>query len=374
MSNLLKLQRFPRPDQPQPVYTGALTLWEAVLYPPIGDAERNVSPRSEGRARFDVRLTECAPEQGWTFTAVDAVTRTWMPAVDAEMGGFRVGARPTLDVRWPTWEPQPAWLLTNLPATVTTAQLWPGILENLGLSYRSGARLALDVRGAEWAPEAGWLNGVVDATVATWAGIFGQEAQGFRTPARGNAAIDATPQSAWMTATLPSGPTVDQTWPAMASLLGSGRLWSLAPDRRPFEPGANLAWVPTIANQTIASWAGIWTAQREAVRANDRAKQDVRSEWAPEFTWVQRVVEAIVAKWAPVFNAELGYRSDARRPLNVRIGTDSPELAWLAAVVTFTSPATVSLAEFTTTSDGEWRTTSDGLWRSTGLFPKRTTE
>lgn len=108
--------------------------------------------RTISRSLLDVRAFEWSPQPAWLLgSAVTAVQQAdiW------DTGGRTMSRRP-LDVRTFEWAPEPAWITVNTPAA-TTAQVWPAILQAMGLSYRTPARPMLDVRSFEWTPENGWL-------------------------------------------------------------------------------------------------------------------------------------------------------------------------------------------------------------------------
>jgi hypothetical protein len=245
VSNLFNVRRFLRPDQPQPVYTGALALWEAFLYPPIGDAERN-SVRPPARATLDVRGQEWAPEPAWIQPVVDGIVRTWVGVFEAERQTFRVTARPALDVRGQDWSPQPAWIFTNLPAAVTQAQLWPAILEGVGLSYRSDARAVFDVRTDQYPPNA-WIFTATDAAVARNAPVWAAQAGTFRAGER---------------------PRLDVRRPEWAPEFG---------------------WVQKAADAVIAKWAPVFAAEL-GYRSATRPGLDVRHGTAfPASVWTMTI-------------------------------------------------------------------------------------
>lgn len=374
-ANLIKVTRFPRPDQSQPVYKGSLNLWEAFRYPPIGDATRNVSPRSAARATLDVRLAEWAPifswpervveatvakwapsflgelstfrsedrarlnvrgydwapNFGWMPTVVNNVTSTWTGIFAAERASERSRERPLLEVRLPEWQPEPAWIFTVLPPSVTTAQQWPAVLANLGLSYRSAARAVLDVRGPEWSPQDGWRQPAVDRVTSTWAPAFTDQAATDRMPAaRATASIDASPASAWMVSTF-SGPSVAQQWPAILHGQTSFRPGSQpALDVRGWQ--VQMFGVPDDAD--IQQQVPIWLLEsglRDRLYAP--LKWDVRlGEWAPSISsWVVSTLPTttVAQQWPAILQAlGLSYRVTERPSLEVRRPEWSPQDGW----------------------------------------------
>lgn len=55
----------------------------------------------------------------------------------------------------------------------------------------------------------------------------------------------------------------------------------------------------------VARWAPVWSEAASAARSGDRARLDVRPDWAPSFAWLQRALDGLVASWTPAFNAEM---------------------------------------------------------------------
>lgn len=383
MSYFIRVVRFPRPDQPQPVYTGALTLWEAFTYPPISDAQRTGTVRTPASPRFDVRFCDASPSFTWVNPVVDGAVSKWAAAFVPLSA--RVGSRPSLDVRGAEWSPQPAWIFTASTPIVTTAQQWPAILANLGLSYRAGDRSRLDVRGAEWSPEDGWRQRLVDSIVSTWVPAFAST--GGRCAERLPWRTDPQPAPAWIFSVVPTS-TVAQQWPAVLLALQPGyrSVDRARLDVRGAEWSPENGWLQRVVESVVSTWAPIfdaelgfrstarasldvhdyqwapdasgwiypvlpvvastaqqWPAMLQALapgyRSEERARLDVRRyEWSPAFSWPARVVDAIVAKWQPIFAAELGYRSGARPPIDVRDSSWSPELAWLISILTIIAP------------------------------------
>jgi hypothetical protein len=93
------------------------------------------------------------------------------------------------------------------------------------------------------------------------------------------------------------------------------------------------AWIftsiPVVTVTVAQQWPAIHQATEASYRSAERARLDVRKyEWAPEPGWIGKATDTVVAKWAPVFLAELGYRSGARMSLDVRQATDRPQIGW----------------------------------------------
>lgn len=198
-------RRYDRPDTPQPVYTGALDLWEAYKYVPIGTATREGSYRTPDRRSDRTYVLQTSPAFSWVASAADAVIATWQPVFAAELRGARTADRPKLDVRFYEWSPQPAWIVSGIPPAVTTAQLWPAFQPQ---GYRTAERARLDVRSYEWAPEFTWAARVVDGIVAKWVPAFDARA-GYRTPDRSRLDVRQgtdRPALAWLYPILPSAP------------------------------------------------------------------------------------------------------------------------------------------------------------------------
>ncbi len=273
---------------------------------PAIEAGTQRSYRTPARSQFDVRYTD------WEWDApygasVDVSVRTWAPVFNHELGTFRTNDRPRLDVRSFEWAPPPAWIFTNLTPPPTTAQTWPAVLSNLPLSYRTAARAQFDVRYPDWDWDAPY-GAAVDASVRTWAPVFSHALATFRTTAR--ARLDVR-----------TGP------------------WS--PDPAP--------WVFNAGTPTVTT-AQVFPAIQQALsgfRTPDAPQLDVRRfEWL-QAGWVTRIVDAVVAKWLPIWDAEFSYRTTDKPVLEVRSITGEPELAWLSSVIVFIPPPTVSDAAVT---------------------------
>lgn len=196
MSYRIDIRRWERTDRPQPVYTGALALWEAPLYVPISAATRN-SFRTPDAIRDKTYILQTAPGFGWISAGAGITTgarlsqvtvdqlatdttalsvrlsqvvvdylydttpaQLW-PAIERNLPrSYRTSERAKLDVRRYEWSPQAGWIFTAVPPP-TTAQLWPAIEHNLGRSYRTRERAKLDVRFYEWAPSvSSWISQV----------------------------------------------------------------------------------------------------------------------------------------------------------------------------------------------------------------------
>lgn len=271
MSYFIERRRWERPDRPQPVYTGALALWEAPRYVPIGDATRN-SYRAADRVSDRTYVQQTAPAFTWVQPVVDAAVQRWMAGVTAEPS-YRSGDRARLDVRAYEWSPEPAWIFSTLPVVTTTAQQWPAILQNSGLSYRSDERPRLDVRRYEWFPSFAWAPRVADAVVASWIPVFDAEVS-YRPPAR--ALLDVrgyewSPQFGWIFNAQPVPATTAQQWPAVLQNSGlSYRSTARARlDVRNYE-WSQFGWVatipaPVVPDTTLGHRAGpivIGTAHR----------------------------------------------------------------------------------------------------------------
>lgn len=274
---------------------------------PAVSAGLNPNYRTADRADLDVRAYEWSPAFSWIQPVIDTATARQAGVFGAELASVRTADGLKLDVRSFEWLPAPAWIFTSLPPAVSLAQTWPAVLEGLSPSYRTAARAPLDVRAFDWAPAFSWVQPVVDATVRTWLPVFDAELASTRTPARRQEPIQTEPLPAWLFATLPVAVTQAQLWPAI--------LQGLSP----------------------------------SYRTGDRARLDVRAyDWAPMFSWPARVVDAIVARWSPVFLAELGYRTPGR-PLDVRMFPDFP---WSprATVATVVVPTEIITLEASSTA------------------------
>jgi hypothetical protein len=300
--------------------------------------------RTDDRAKLDVRRYDWdASESSWiqaTQTQPPTVAQT-APAWTSQAQSFRTAATPPLDLfraqsipdifgvpdDWITWVPiqdtggrtrdrakldvrsyewgQPAWITTSIPVVATTAQTWPAVLDK-GQSYRTAARPSLDVRAYDWAPAFTWVQPVIDASIAKLAPIWSGELANFRTTDRPRLDVRAyawaPDAAAWELINFAPPATQAQIWPAILQNLGT-------------------------QYQTAS-----------------RAKLDVRAyDWHPEFTWATKVVDATVAKWIPVFDAEVSYRTIAARQLDVRSITNAPEISWLAPTLPANTPLTTTI-------------------------------
>lgn len=97
------------------------------------------------------------------------------------------------------------------------------------------------------------------------------------------------------------------------------------------------AWIVSALapDASVAQQAAIWSqlANPGATRARGGDVRRIQTE--PIFSWPGKVVDAIVATWAPIFKAQESSRTGQRRVLDVRAVTDQPELSWLSSVITF---------------------------------------
>jgi hypothetical protein len=110
----------------QPAADLIIRTWE-----PAVDAELRTF-RTSDRARLDLTRGQWFPDTGWLQPAADRDIRAWSPSFAAELACTRTRDHAPLDVRGYEWSPEPAWIFSSLPATTTTAQQWPAILQNLG--------------------------------------------------------------------------------------------------------------------------------------------------------------------------------------------------------------------------------------------------
>jgi hypothetical protein len=275
----------------------------AQLWPGI-EAGTQRSYRTPARSQFDLRYPDWEWDAPYRAT-VDVSVRAWAPAFSQELAGFRTSERPRLDVRSFEWAPPPAWIFTNLTLPPTTAQTWPAVLSGLPLSYRTDDRARLDVRGHEWSPQFGWVSRVVDSIVASWLPALSHQRRSGDIPlAPRAAAVTTAPDLGWLTTAVTPPLTTAQTFPAQL--------------------------------QSLASF-----------RTADVQRLDVRREDWLRAGWVARTVDAVVAKWLPVWDAEVSYRTPDKPTLDVRSITGEPEMAWLSAVIVFVPPAAVLNASVT---------------------------
>lgn len=247
----------------------------------------------------DVRTVDTQPAFTWVQPVVDASVAKFAGLVNAELASFRTPDDPRLEVRRFDWQPdETSWIVANLPPQLTIAQTWPAIWEGTGQNYRTPARPVLDLRGFDWAPAFTWVQPVIDASVARWTPAFNAELASYRTGDRARLELRtyawAPDAAAWELINFAPPATTAQIWPAILENLGTH------------------------------------------YQTPSRAKLDVRTyEWAPEFTWTARVIDATVAKWAPVFSTliQSSPRTADRARLNVRTLTDRPVgHAWLSAL------------------------------------------
>lgn len=256
---------------------------------------------------------------------------TWVPIQD---DGGLTRDRVRLDVRAYEWS-QPAWIFTSLPTTFATVPQQVAVWADRG--GRTSARQALDVRTYDWSPELGWIFAqlplVPDATVAQRAAIW-PTALTFRTRERGGDVrnVDTQPAFTWVQ------PVVDAAIAKLAPIFRA----ELASFRSPDDPRLDVrtyAWAPDPGGWIFAGFLPqFWPALQQNLgteyQTAARAKLDVRAyDWQPAFTWPTKVVDAIVAKWLPVFDAEVSSRTIAARTLDVRSLTDQPEISWLFPVI-----------------------------------------
>jgi hypothetical protein len=271
---------------------------------------------------------------------------TWVPVQD---DGGLTRDRARLDVRAYEWS-QPAWIFTSLPTTFATVPQQVAVWADRG--GRILSRPALDVRAYDWSPELDWifaqLPAVPDATVAQQAAIW-PTALTFSTLARGGDVrnVDTQPAFTWVQ------PVVDAAIAKLAPIFRA----ELASFRSPDDPRLDLrtyAWAPDAAAWELvnfappATTAQIWPALLQNLgtqyQTPARAPLDVRRyDWQPEFTWAARVVAATVAKWIPVFDAEVSYRTVAARALDVRSISDQPEISWLLPTLPPNVPLTTAI-------------------------------
>jgi len=224
--------------------------------------------RTADRIRLDLLRS---PWDSTDFQTPDT-SKFWVPFQD---DGGRNRDVSKLDVRSYEWG-QSAWMFTSLPATFATVPQQVGIWTDDG--GRLQARPSLDVRFYDWAPAFGWVQRVANTAIVPLAPVFSSELASFRTSDHSSLDVraDWSPSQAWIFAQLP-----------------------LVPDA------------------TIAQRAAIWPL---ALSFTTRARGgDVRNvDTQPEFTWPESVVESAIAKFAPIYRAELAsFRTDDRPKLNV---------------------------------------------------------
>lgn len=269
----------------------------------------------------------------WLRTVVDSIIRTWIPAITSELRSDRSGEGGKLRLYGQEWL-QLAWIFTSIPIIVSTAQMWPAILEALSPGYRSGDRPSLDVRGYEWSPEFGWPQPVVDTTVRRWVGVWQQELGGFRTPDDPKLSVygqEWSPEIAFILANLL---TPAQLWPAILQAVDLSfrsndgpRLDIIGPEWRP-EP----AWLQRVVESVIAKLSAVWAAEGlTGDRSRDTPRLDVRTGvWSEQGQIFASIPATVAQLWPAILQSlEPSYRSRQRPPLDVRGYEWSPEVGWI---------------------------------------------
>jgi hypothetical protein len=261
---------------------------------------------------------------------------TWVPIQDD--GSGRTAERARLDVRAYDWT-QPAWIFKALPVTAATVPQQVGIWTDDG--GRTGDRARLDVRSYEWAPTFS-LAPILDPSIAKLAPIFSSELAGFRTPDDPRLDVRAfawSPDAAgWILASFAPPVTTAQILPALIEGLGlqyrTGERGKL--DVRLYDWTNGAGWaapyipVPVTVAQT---WPAILGNLGTQFQTPARARLDVRAyDWQPVFTWPTRVVDATVAKWIPVFDAQWSPMTRQRALLDVRPLTENNGVGWLGGL------------------------------------------
>ncbi len=186
--------------------------WTIVLVP-TGPSDAQLWPALLQALGTTYRTPGAPPLDLWRETPLSDLfgvpypddSELW-PAILQSLSAVRTAARASLDVR--QWANPVDWIVPNLPAPPTTAQLWPGILHGLGVNYRMGQRLPLEVRGVA-DPIFAWTQSVTDATVATWTPVFVTEAGNVRTNAAGRLEVRFggwSGDNAWIDVVLPPKP------------------------------------------------------------------------------------------------------------------------------------------------------------------------
>ncbi len=97
--------------------------------------------------------------------------------------------------------------------------------------------------------------------------------------------------------------------------------------RRPDQPQPVY---PQIVDVAVAKWAPIWSHESQLSRTVPRPPLDVLLyDWKPEDGWQARVVDAVVATWIPVFDAEASAQTPGRPGLDVRLAPSAPLDGWI---------------------------------------------
>lgn len=208
MTNFLSIRRWERPDRPQQVYTGQLSLFEAPTYVPMGSQLHSF--RMADRKVDKMSTLQTVPDDGWLPKVVDGALATFVGIFQAELASYRMVGRPVLDVRR-VEQPGFGWIVNALPAGATVVQMLPAVQVQ---SYRVGERPKLDVRYV-FQPSLAWIQNVtiVPPTVAQqWPAIL-PESMRFRSRERAKLDVRSVSQpspSAWIKVNLPLFPAA---WP-----------------------------------------------------------------------------------------------------------------------------------------------------------------
>ncbi len=231
-------------------------------------------------------------------------------------------------------QPQPVYLQI-VDATVRT---WsPAFAAELA-SFRTADGARLDVRRYDWAPTFDWVFPVVDAVTAQRAGVWSAEVGG-RTPDGPKLDVrqfEWRPEDGWIFVSLPPSVTVAQMVPALLAALQSFRTAD-GPrlDVRQFDWTMGAGWIAPVVDALVGRWMpGI--EANVGGRTPDGPKLDVRLlEWQPEDGWVfvSLPPTVTVAQMVPALLAALqSFRMADGPRLDVRQFDWTPQMGWLFSV------------------------------------------
>lgn len=297
----------------------------------------------------DVREIQTEPGFGWVWKVADGAVASWLPIFDAQQASVRTPDHADVDVRTHSWQPPIGWIAATFAVDATVAQR-AAVWSQTANPGRTVDHAALESRHSWQAPN-GWIvsNVVPDATVAQQAAVWSQQANPGRTGARAGLENRHAWQSplGWLAATFVQDATVAQQAAVWSQIANPGRTADrLVIEIRHTWQAPNGWEVSTFApDATVSQQAAIWAQQVNAQygRTRERGGDVRRIQTEPAFTWAAKVVDGIVALWAPVFDAQASPRTVAQRPLDVRAVSDMPEIAWWSP----TLPALTAIPDVT---------------------------
>lgn len=159
-------------------------------------------------------------------------------------------------------------------------------------SWRTPERATDRLSTLQTVPDDGWVPSRVNDVVGTWAPVFAGELASYRSGDGGRLDVrrqEWAPALGWLVTSLPSGPTVAQTWPALQSQSYRLNARSALDVRTVTWPSQGWIQNASIIPPTVAQrWPAILLALAPGYRSADRARLDVRgSEWSPSVSsWI----------------------------------------------------------------------------------------